>query len=281
MTPVPKPRVARTFGAALVTAPAYAAGMPTATLRPYPQRPTSVRSLRASVVLAAAGILCQVAYPLTPGTARDALTVATVLLLFAAAATHASATRGTGWAGVLMGTVVVVAFAAEALGVATGFPFGSYAYADTLGPRLLGVPLVVPLAWAMLAYPCLLVGQRLAHGVAAVLIAAGGLASWDLFLDPQLVAAGHWHWDHPSPGLNAIPLTNTLGWLLVGTALMALLARLPRHTADDRVPSVVFLWTYASSVLANAAFFGRPGVALAGGIGMGLVALPYARSLLR
>jgi len=112
-------------------------------------------------------------------------------------------------------------------------------------------------------------------------VAAGALASWDLFLDPQLVAAGHWRWDHPRPGLNSIPLTNTVGWLLVATALMALLARLPRSTADDRVPSAVFLWTYASSVLANAVFFDRPGVALAGGIGMGLIALPYARSLLR
>ncbi len=252
--------------------------MPTATLRP---RPTSVGSLRASVALALAGILTQVAYPLTHGNERDALTVCTVLLLFAAAATHASATRGTEWAVRLVGTVVGVAFAAEALGVATGFPFGSYSYAGTLGARLLGVPLVVPLAWAMLAYPCLLVGQRLARGVVAVLVAAGALASWDLFLDPQLVAAGHWRWDHPRPGLNSIPLTNTVGWLLVATALMALLARLPRSTADDRVPSAVFLWTYASSVLANAVFFDRPGVALAGGIGMGLIALPYARSLLR
>ena len=33
--------------------------------------------------------------------------------------------------------------------MATGFPFGAYAYAGALGPTLLGVPLVIPLAWAM------------------------------------------------------------------------------------------------------------------------------------
>ena len=40
-----------------------------------------------------------------------------------------------------------VGLAAEAVGVRTGFPFGDYSYADTLGPTVLGVPVVVPLAW--------------------------------------------------------------------------------------------------------------------------------------
>ena len=53
-----------------------------------------------------------------------------------------------------------------------------------------GVPLIVPLAWTMMAYPALLVGRRIG---APVLAGAAALASWDLFLDPQMVAAGHWH----------------------------------------------------------------------------------------
>jgi putative membrane protein len=57
---------------------------------------------------------------------------------------------------------------------------------------------------------------------------------------------------------------------------MAVLSFLPRRPADDRQPGLLYLWTYASSVLANAVFFDRPEVALAGGVVMGLVALPYA-----
>ena len=63
--------------------------------------------------------------------------------------------------------------------------------------------------------------------------------------------------------------------------MRAVLDRLPHQDADDRVPTALFLWTYGSSVLANAAFFGRPAVALVGGIGMGLVSLPFARSAAR
>ena len=63
------------------------------------------------------------------------------------------------------------------------------------------------------------------------------------------------------------------------------LQALPRRRFDrdgdevDRVPYALFLWTYASSVLANAVFFGRPGVALVGGVVMGVVALPFVRAL--
>jgi len=81
------------------------------------------------------------------------------------------------------------------------------------------------------------------------------------------------------PGSPGIPLSNTLGWLAVGVAMLGVLQALPRRRADDRQPYALFLWTYASSVLAFAVFFGRPLVALVGGIGMGLVAVPFARAL--
>ena len=69
--------------------------------------------------------------------------------------------------------------------------------------------------------------------------------------------------------------------MLLSLVVMAVLSRLPdpRVDADDRVPAVLFLWTFASSVLANVVFFGRPGVALVGGLVMGAVAVPYARAL--
>ena len=38
---------------------------------------------------------------------------------------------------------------------------------------------------------------------------------------------------------------------------------------DDRVPLGLYVWTYASSVLAAVAFFHHPGVALVGGAAMG------------
>ncbi len=228
--------------------------------------------------LAALTIVSQIAYPLTSGAVRDRLTIATVLLWCAASLTHAARSRGSRFAAGVLAISAGVGFGSEALGVSTGVPFGHYAYASTLGPRLLGVPVIVPLAWTMMAYPALLVGLRIG---APVLSGALALASWDLFLDPQMVAARHWHFTGGGPGINAIPLTNTLGWCLVALVIMTGLVRLPQRAerpVDDRVPIGLYLWTYASSVLAAVAFFRQPGTALAGGIAMGIPVALLIRS---
>lgn len=111
-----------------------------------------------------------------------------------------------------------------------------------------------------------------------------GLAAWDLFLDPQMVAEGHWHWDAPGaalPGVPGIPLTNYLGWLVVALVLAAALTAVGFRSADDRPMYALYLWTYGSSVLAHAVFLGMPASAAWGALGMGLVAVPLAVTLWR
>lgn len=233
-------------------------------------------------LLALAAIGAQIAYPLLDGEALRRVTIAVVVLFFLASVTHALLYRGVGWA---LGLVVVTAgggLLAEAVGVRTGLPFGDYSYAGTLGPEVVGVPVVVPLAWTMMAYPLFLAARRLTRRWVA-LVGGFGLAAWDVFLDPQMVGDGHWRWADPSPslpGVGGIPLTNYLGWLVVGVAMMALLeVLLPRVRAGEAQPATLLLWTYAGSIVGNLLWFGRPSVALVGGVAMGLVVLPYAWSL--
>ena len=79
----------------------------------------------------------------------------------------------------------------------------------------------------------------------------------------------------PIPGIPGIPLQNYLGWLLASIVLMFLLDRLPRKVAADGVPTVLLTWVFASNIVANLVFFHRPGVALWGGVCMGLVIVPW------
>jgi putative membrane protein len=261
---------------------------------------------------AAAAVAAQIPYPLLPagGAGRVWLTAGQILAFLAASASHAAHRRGLAFTVRYLVLAVGLGLAVEVLGLHTSWPFGHYAYAGRLGPEVAGVPVLIPLGWAMMAYPALLCGRHAAvsagrhsagsaGGPARLMAAlAGGvlLAGWDLFLDPRMVAEGFWAWaPGGGPRLNAIPLTNTAGWLLVGTMLVALLDRLPdptrrppasdtgipsRHrpagwgwTAGDRVPMILLGWTYASWVLACLVFFGQPAVALAGGVGMALPTL--------
>jgi uncharacterized membrane protein len=261
-------------------------------------------ALSASVVLASAGVLAQIAYPLLSDGALRVATVSSVLLLSAACLAHAGAAWGARGALTVLVVASGVGLTAETLGVHTGFPFGDYAYSDSLGPRLAGVPIVVPLAWTMLAYPCLFLGRRLARrriGTAwpstatrsvakdewgagsrwiTALTGGIGLASWDLFLDPQMVAQGHWTWANPTPalpGVPGVPLTNYGGWLLVSVLMIAAMDRAlpPNSPAGERIPAALLAWTWLGSTVGNLIFFDRPWVALYGGLLMGVVVLPY------
>jgi len=247
------------------------------------------------VAAAALTVLVQIAYPLTPDDQLGRLSVLTVLLFCGAGLAHARAVHGVAWTVRLFLVVVVGAFAAEALGVATGFPFGDYSYARSLGPLVAGVPLLVPLAWLMMAYPCLVmarlmvakhvaVGANWSRTVWTAAIAGGAMASWDVFLDPQMVQAGHWIWRHPAPGLpgtDGVPLTNLGGWLLAAVLLMLVLqVALPVHDGPtDRfalvTPAVLLGWTWVGGVIGNAVFFDRPWVALWGGVLLGVFVAPY------
>ena len=228
-------------------------------------------------IFGAAAVLCQMVFPFTDG-GTPQLTVLTVVLFAAATLSCAGAARGARGALLLLGVAGGIGLLAEAVGVHSSVPFGEYSYAGTLGWQVLDVPVVVPLAWVMMSYPALLVG-------------AWALASWDVFLDPQMVDAGHWTWADPTPalpGVSGVPLTNFAGWLIVALLLVAALdvalphvAPVPGRSPEDLLPGALYLWTYASSVLAHAVFFGRPPVALVGGVVMGLVAVPYALAWLR
>ncbi|GAA4555126.1 carotenoid biosynthesis protein [Pseudonocardia xishanensis] len=252
-------------------------------IRPHRMRPADATTWS----LVAAAVLVQIAYPLTAESWRTPVTVLSVVVFAAASLADAGRVHG------LRGVVVLVAVAggggllAESVGLATGFPFGQYAYADTLGPTAFGVPLVVPLAWLMMAWPALVVGRALAASPLAV-VAVGGpaLATWDLFLDPQMVDAGHWAWAHPTPALPlvpGVPLTNFGGWVVVSVAIVAalhaLLDRPARPTVTSGPAAALYLWVYGSSVLGHLVFFDRPGSALVGGLAMGLVAIPFALRL--
>ncbi|WP_104432803.1 carotenoid biosynthesis protein [Kineococcus xinjiangensis] len=245
--------------------------------------------------LCGAAVLSQVAYPLLRGRALHRATTASVALFAGAALTDLACRTAPRAAAAALLAAGGTGLAAEVVGTRTGRPFGPYRYAGTLGPQVADVPVVVPLAWTMLAVPSVHLGRILAQAVpgprlrraATAGAAAWTLASWDLFLDPQMTAAGHWRFDNPTPalpGVPGIPLSNYAGWLLVSLLMTAALDRvLPPDRADasPAVPATLLGWTWLGSALGNAVFFRRPVVAAYGGAAMGLTVAPYLWRLRR
>jgi uncharacterized membrane protein len=129
----------------------------------------------------------------------------------------------------------VVGFLAEVLGTNSGFPFGKYYYTNFLGEKVLGVPIVVPLVWFVIAYlsfsiarsaiePALR-GKMSRNSVIfrLALLSAFGAVAWDFMIDPMFSAYRYWVWTGqflPLPELDGIPVSNFIGWFVLVTLMV-------------------------------------------------------------
>jgi uncharacterized membrane protein len=242
---------------------------------PHATRTLPPRFLRALPwVFAGVTIGAQIAWSLTEPPARETLTLVVVVTFALASVTHAAIWRGVGWTLGFVAIVLVVSSAAEILGVNTGIPFGRYEYTDALTPTVFGVPVIIPLAWLMMAYPVFVLARTIAKAWWLVaLVGALAMTSWDLFLDPQMVGANYWSWAEAGlsvPGLEQIPWSNFVGWFAVSLIMMLLLDLLPVTRGSTLLPGFLYAWTWLGGIISNLIVFDRPYVALWGGVAMGV-----------
>ncbi len=173
--------------------------------------------------------------------------------------------RRRGWtrAAVAFGLALGLSFAAEWIGVATGWPYGAYVYTDRLGPRLFGaVPLAIPFAWTTLVLGGYLTAEsivlRLTGRTRPILTALVGAAlatGIDLGLEPAAaLARGYWTWLEPGP-YYGVPTMNFVGWFATALVLYAVclpwvrVAARPAGAAIDCLPVVLLglnaVWSLA------------------------------------
>ncbi len=236
------------------------------------------RGLRPSRALFGAVVAAQVAYGLVRG--ERPLVGATrgiVGLLTATTVAEGVESRGLRRGGLGALAAGGVGFGAELVGVATGRPFGHYAYSPQLGPQVRGVPILAAAAWTLMARPAwVTAGIIERRPVVRVPLAAGALTAWDVFLDPRMVREGYWTW--PGGGrYEDVPATNFLGWFVTAAGVFGVWSLVdagddPAFDGDGAL--ALYLWTWAGETFANAVLWRRPRVALAGGMAMGLFAVP-------
>ena len=158
-------------------------------------------------------------------------------------------------------------YAIEAVGIATGYPYGAFEYGVDLGPMIVGaVPAALPLFFLPLvvnAYLlCLLLlgplADRTAVRLPVVVVAVVGM---DLALDPAAVSIGFWAYD-AGGWYYGVPWTNYAGWVLSAAVAVGVLDRAfdreelfgrlerCRFMLDDLV-SFVVLWGVVNAYFGN------------------------------
>ncbi|PZD94078.1 carotenoid biosynthesis protein [Paenibacillus sambharensis] len=125
--------------------------------------------------------------------------------------------------GLLLILAAAVTYAAEWIGTVTGWPFGRYAYTDTLRLFVEEVPVGIAMAWVGILSMSLLLARSQSRVLRALEV--GGYALLlDLVLDPVAYARQFWIWLEPGSfgSFYGVPLQNFASWFTIA-ALLSLL----------------------------------------------------------
>ena len=111
-----------------------------------------------------------------------------------------------------IGIVFVVGLLAEIVGVNTGLLFGDYEYGSAVGPKLMGVPLLIGTNWVMLSVAAISVSSQIftSRWLAALLTGAL-ITAFDMLLEPVAIKYGWWTWNSVD-----VPAFNYLCWFILG-----------------------------------------------------------------
>jgi uncharacterized membrane protein len=140
-----------------------------------------------------------------------------------------------------------VAFVAEVLSTRIGIPFGLYHYTgDTRGQELFisNVPFFDPLSFVFLAYAayCLArVALERRNPLSLTLVSGALMMLLDVVIDPLAVRGDRWFLGHIFWYANGgvyfgVPLSNFLGWWIVGAVSVGGYLWLTRGRAEGRRP---------------------------------------------
>jgi len=128
----------------------------------------------------------------------------------------------------------IIGFGAEVVGVQTGLIFGDYTYGTVLGPKILGVPLMIGVNWFLLVYITgVLVQKYLENDILAAILAALLMVFLDFLIEPVAIALDFWTWKSDD-----IPLSNYLGWFAVAFLIQMIYRKM--HFSKEN-PIAVFL----------------------------------------
>ena len=106
----------------------------------------------------------------------------------------------------------------EILGVQRGWIFGDYKYGNALGYKILGVPMLIGVNWALLTIITAAIAQQFYENLFMRIVIGGCLMIFlDLLIEPIAPVLDFWAFE----GGNA-PLQNYIGWTAVAIFLQSI-----------------------------------------------------------
>jgi bisanhydrobacterioruberin hydratase len=105
-----------------------------------------------------------------------------------------------------------IGFAAEVIGVKTGFPFGYYLYGHAFGIKLLAVPIMIGVNWAMLNYCCIQILKtfKLKNNWLLIIGTAALMTGMDYLIEQVCMYYDFWYFQQGKAGI-----ANYISWFCI------------------------------------------------------------------
>ncbi len=203
------------------------------------------------------GRLCQPFAPVLPTLLIVLLHVVPPALFALVHGTHLYRFRGFA---VFTACCLITAAVFEILSLRTGFPFGQYVFTSVMGPKVLGLPILLVLAYLGIGYTSWILAslilrtRRLSRQTTWLFlqpaIAACIMTAWDVTMDPGWATLDHaWIWRNGGPWFG-VPISNYFGWLLTTFAFYLLFALWLHNRAFEPAPQPRGFWRSATALYA-------------------------------
>jgi bisanhydrobacterioruberin hydratase len=132
-------------------------------------------------------------------------------------------------------TIAFLVYIIEVIGVKTGLIFGKYSYGDGLGIKLLEVPLIISINWAMLICAGIrIVSSIFANKITVLVVAALLVTLIDLLIEQVAPKLDFWQFESGLPSIH-----NYLGW--IGVAFFISYFFYPILIKSNRTVSLIIL----------------------------------------
>lgn len=152
----------------------------------------------------------------------------------------------------------------ESLSLRTGIPFGHYYFTSVMGPKILGLPILLVLAYLGIGYcswvlALLILGyidKPLEGGrtIIVPIIAGFIMLTWDLSMEADWSTVDRaWIWRDGGP-IYGVPVSNFFGWYLTSFLFFQVFALYCKHKVKSRYPTSPSYWRAAILLYAVCAF---------------------------
>ncbi len=144
---------------------------------------------------------------------------------------------------------LLLGYAVEVLGVASGVLFGEYQYGQTLGWKLMDVPIIMGVNWLILSFSSLgIMGRITSNSYLKVIMASLIMVVLDVLIEPVAIKLDFWTWAQVN-----VPIQNYIMWffsaLIINSLIQLLVKEIHFQTSTFVFSAQIYFFTFLNIIL--------------------------------